>query len=101
MIKIKKEFTGGVENKRRTLVKPKIEYIIYGIFYEESPYNENIAACAAESKEEAESFLEKALEKKGFEFMRSKKKPVVEDTSFKSFEKGIIYGYDSITRSRL
>jgi hypothetical protein len=101
MNRLKKEYTEGVDNKRRAITKPRVEYTIYGIFYEESPYKDNIAVCAAESGEEAISLLEKSLEKKDFGFFRSKSKPVVEDTGFKTGDKGIIFGYDFITRSKI
>lgn len=79
----------------------KNKYNIYGIFYEESLYKDNIAVCAAESKKEAQSILEKSLEKKDFAFFRSKKKPKIEYTGFNTDKKGIVYAYDFVSRSKI
>ena len=95
------KYNSGVPNMRKPLKKSKIEYKIYGIFYQEQKFNDMIATCAAESSEEALSFLEEALEDKGFKHVRGPLNAVVEDTGFKTEKKGIIYGYDSLSRKIL
>ncbi len=96
---IKQEYT-GVPNKRKALVKSNhIEYPIYGLFYKDGFATNAIATCAAESSEEAIEMLEKGLLEKDMSFLRGPLDTIAEDTGYKTSKKGIIYAYDSMTRS--
>lgn len=101
MDKYKKEFKEGVHNKRSPIKTNPVEYTIYGLFYKDGPGTNAVATVAAENDKEAISMLEKAFSEAEMNFLRWPTNTVAEDTGYKTSKKGIIYAYDSITRSIL
>lgn len=95
----KKQEYNSIPNKRKALIKPSVEYSIYGLFYKDGFATNAIATCAAESNEEAIEIFEKALLEKDMSFLRVPLDTIAEDTGYTTSKKGIIYAYDSMTRS--
>jgi hypothetical protein len=78
------------------------EYTVYGIIYRGADDITCGAAVAAESGQEAESILEKAVViGKGYEFMKGSLFSSSQDTGFKTDKKGVVFGYDSRSGSTL
>jgi hypothetical protein len=79
------------------------EYTIYGIIYMDRTKNNAIATVSANSGKEACSLLEKAI--KDYYGYRDNEKldmqPVAYETKFKTSDKGLIFGYDSLSNSSL
>jgi len=88
----------GVPNKRKAMIKPSVEYPIYGLFYKDGFATNAIATCAAELNEEAIEMFEKTLLEKDMSFLRGPLETIAEDTGYTTSKKGIIYAYDSMTR---
>lgn len=97
---IKQEFKEGVPSKRTAIIKPTVNYTIYGIFYVDPWLNKNTTATvSAENSEEAIGLLEKSLNGMGEMITKNDLNAVAEDTGYKTSKKGMIYGYDSFSRS--
>jgi hypothetical protein len=91
--------TDLLERRRKPIRNLKVEYNIYNILYVDKCKNNALAVAAAESEEEAIGFLEQSIKDAGYVTLsEGELNAVTEITKFKTYEKGLIGGYDASSR---
>lgn len=93
------EYTGV--RSRKSIKGNDYQYKIYGIFYTDRLDDNAIAVIAAETDSEAVSLLEEAVKGKGYMMSKTDLNAIAEETGFTTNKKGLIYGYDALSRSML